>query len=44
MGGITAIAGLGGALAGLGLLLAVAGWRGIGAERIRPGVDSRLGS
>jgi Flp pilus assembly protein TadB len=42
MGGMTAIAGLGGAVAGLGLLLAVAGWRGIGTDRIHPAADSRL--
>jgi Flp pilus assembly protein TadB len=42
MGGMTAVAGLGGAMAGLGLLLAVAGWRGVGANRIRPMEEGRL--
>jgi Flp pilus assembly protein TadB len=42
MGGMTAAAGLGGAVAGLGLLLAAAGWRGVGANRIRPMEEGRL--
>jgi tight adherence protein B len=43
MGGLTAVAGFGGATAGLGLLLTVAGWRGLGADRIRPtSASSRL--
>ena len=42
MGGIAAVAGLGGTVAAVGLLLAVAGWRGVGADRIRPAGDNRL--
>ena len=43
MGGLAAIAGLGGTVAAVGLLLAIAGWRGVGADRIRPAADTRFG-
>ena len=43
MGGIAAVAGLGGTVAAVGLLLAIAGCRGVGADRIRPVADDRFG-